>query len=96
MLAVGPRSWLLIPVPLPPFFFVLLCNLPFATLRPLSVVRCATAPPLPPFHCCPVYVVGLPLGIFLILYKRRNKLFGPDSEENLRTHGFLYVVRGLV
>ncbi len=91
MLAVGPRSWLLIPVPLPPFFFVLLCDLPFATLPPLSVV-----PSLPPFHCCPVYVVGLPLGIFLILYKRRNKLFGPDSEENLRTYGFLYVVRGLV
>jgi hypothetical protein len=45
---------------------------------------------LPPDVALAVYVVGLPLVIFVMLYKRRRNLFGPDSDENLRKYGFLY------
>ena len=41
---------------------------------------------------CVLYVAGLPLGILRILFPRRNKLFGPGSEDNMRLYGFLYDV----
>ena len=37
-----------------------------------------------------VYVVGMPVTIVALLYKRRDKLFGPGSEANQRMYGFLY------
>ena len=37
-----------------------------------------------------VYVAGMPLTILALLYKRRDKLFGPGSEANQRMYGFLY------
>jgi hypothetical protein len=43
----------------------------------------------------PVYVVGLPMGILITLWRRRSALFGPDAADNLRRYGFLYVHRVL-
>jgi hypothetical protein len=31
-----------------------------------------------------VYVIGLPFGTFVLLYRKRHSLFGPGSEETLR------------
>ena len=40
-----------------------------------------------------LYVIGLPLGTFAVLYRHRSKLFGPGSEKTLARFGFLYEVR---
>ena len=37
-----------------------------------------------------LYVVGLPLGILVLLYRHRATLFGPDSSNTMRKYGFLY------
>ena len=43
-----------------------------------------------------VYVVGFPLGVFIILFRRRHKLFGnpadPYVATTVATYGFLYQV----
>jgi hypothetical protein len=41
-----------------------------------------------------VFVVGLPLGIFLVLWRRRAHLHGPGSEETMHRFGFLYEAYG--
>ena len=45
-----------------------------------------------------MYVVGFQLGVFVILYRRRHKLFGdasdPFVETTRSTYGFLYEVYG--
>ena len=45
-----------------------------------------------------VYIVGLPVTVFVILYRRRHKLFGsatdPFVATTRTTFGFLYEVRG--
>jgi hypothetical protein len=41
-----------------------------------------------------LYVVGFPLAIFVILWRRRRTLFGPGSEETARVYGFLYDAYG--
>ena len=41
-----------------------------------------------------VYVIGFPVGIFWLLFKRRHALFGPGSEDNMRKFGFLYDAYG--
>jgi hypothetical protein len=41
-----------------------------------------------------VYVVGLPLTVFLILYKRRHKLHGDNSKITKENWGFLYDMYG--
>ena len=48
-----------------------------------------------------MYIVGLPLTVFVILYRRRHKLFGDASDPFVATtrsaYGFLYeVVWGLL
>ena len=47
-----------------------------------------------------VYVIGLPLAVFVILYRRRHKLFGDVSDPFVATtrssYGFLYEVWGLL
>ena len=44
-----------------------------------------------------VYVIGLPLVVFVILYRRRHKLFGDTADPFVATtrstYGFLYEVR---
>ena len=46
---------------------------------------------------CAVYVIGLPLVVFTLLYRRRHKLFGDPSDPfvstTVATFGFLYEVR---
>ena len=46
-----------------------------------------------------VFVIGLPLTVFVLLYRRRHKLFGDASDPFVATtrsaYGFLYEVRGL-
>ena len=46
-----------------------------------------------------VYVVGLPLAVFTILYRRRHKLHGdaadPFVATTRATYGFLYMVRAV-
>ena len=37
-----------------------------------------------------LYVVGLPLGITLLLYKHKATLFGPRSATTMARYGFLY------
>ena len=48
--------------------------------------------------CGVVYVVGFPLGVFVILYRRRHKLFGSDNDPFVATtklkYGFLYTAYG--
>ena len=48
--------------------------------------------------CGVVYVVGFPVGVFVILYRRRSYLFGDASNAviaaNRATFGFLYEVYG--
>ena len=48
--------------------------------------------------CGILYVVGLPLGVFVVLYRRRHKLFGSASDPFVATtkskYGFLYEVYG--
>jgi uncharacterized membrane protein YgcG len=41
-----------------------------------------------------VYVIGLPITIFMILFRRRHRLFGESSERARLKFGFLYVVYG--
>ena len=47
--------------------------------------------------CGAVYVVGFPVGILVLLYRRRHKLFGSDTDPFVATtrstYGFLYEVR---
>ena len=70
------------------------------------VARCELHVPVPTLFCvgflilfrlplAPVYVVGLPMGILITLWRRRSALFGPDAADNLRRYGFLYVHRVL-
>ena len=44
-----------------------------------------------------MYVVGFPLGVFVILFRRRHKLFGDEADPYVATtqstYGFLYQVR---
>ena len=46
--------------------------------------------------CGAVYVVGFPLGILVLLFRRRHKLFGSDADPFVATtrakNGFLYEV----
>ena len=46
--------------------------------------------------CGVVYVVGFPLGVFVLLFRRRHKLFGSDADPFVATtrtkYGFLYEV----
>lgn len=48
--------------------------------------------------CGVVYVVGLPLGVFIVLFRRRHKLFGDSADPFVATtrakYGFLYEVYG--
>ena len=48
--------------------------------------------------CGVVYVVGFPLGVFIILFNRRRKLFGDAGDPFVTTtrakYGFLYEVYG--
>ena len=50
--------------------------------------------------CGVVYVVGFPLGILVLLYRRRHKLFGSDADPFVATtrakYGFLYQVQSLL
>ena len=45
-----------------------------------------------------VYVVGFPSTVFMLLYRRRHKLFGSDTDPFVHTtvlkYGFLYQVPG--
>ena len=45
-----------------------------------------------------MYVVGFPLGVLYLLFRRRNKLFGDPGDasvvSNRATYGFLYEVYG--
>ena len=47
--------------------------------------------------CGIVYVVGFPLAVFVLLFRRRHKLFGDGSDPFVATtrakYGFLYEVR---
>ena len=47
--------------------------------------------------CGIVYVVGFPLSVFVLLFRRRQKLFGYDTDPVVATtrakYGFLYEVR---
>ena len=47
--------------------------------------------------CGAVYVVGFPLAIFAVLFRRRHKLFGSNDDPFVVTtrtkYGFLYEVR---
>ena len=47
--------------------------------------------------CGAVYVVGFPMGILVLLFRRRHKLFGSDADPFVATtrtkYGFLYEVR---
>jgi hypothetical protein len=43
---------------------------------------------------CVLYVVGLPLSIFLLLRQHRDTLFGPRSEATVKRLGFLYDAYG--
>ena len=37
-----------------------------------------------------VYVIGLPVVIFMLLYRNRMTMYGPNSSRTLRKYGFLY------
>ena len=41
-----------------------------------------------------LYVVGLPVAILVILWRRRATLFGPGSEDTMKHFGFLYAAYG--
>ena len=47
---------------------------------------------------CVVYIIGLPVTVFVLLYRRRNLLFGNPRDPAVaavrRKYGFLYLIYG--
>jgi hypothetical protein len=41
-----------------------------------------------------LYVIGFPVLLFVILYRRRRTLYGPDSAQTASDYGFLYLTYG--